>query len=147
MVGGVPIAHGVLVPPTRGKLTVPMVVSFLFDWFRGLRDTFWDAVVVEEVVWQGKSRKITLPLALVTGALVGWFANADVPVYLLTPTMKERGKLPFKVSGWSEHECDAARLALRIENALRAMDSSSPPRASVERSLRTIAARRVPPQL
>lgn len=68
-----------------------------------------DCAAVENVSWYRKSNKIILPLAHMAGAIIGFLMANTIVTYVLTSQMKAPKRWPDK---WSEHEKDAANLAL-----------------------------------
>ena len=108
------LAKGTIIPP--GSTQPEVVIPFVLKELRNVWATHGiGAVVVEQVTWYGKGRRITLPLSHVAGAVSGFFLGKRLPVSLVLPAMKKRiKKKPFRFSGagWTEHAKDAALLAL-----------------------------------
>ena len=111
--GGVVIAHGVFHPNKRK--VVPLVsviaqaVGFVGDLIRKYRV---GRVVVEEVRWRGIRARVLFPLSHVAGALtaVGVLVLGSEAVVLVPP--HQRGRAPRLKRGATEHERDAAALAV-----------------------------------
>ena len=121
--------HGVFVPPLKGKQLVNIFLGHILPWFEAILTlTVPHVVVIEEVQWYGKGRKIMLPLAHVAGALAGLavFHPTRPKVYLLLAHQRGHGKRRFG-KAWQEHDTDAFWLAqafLAFDRALAANDRS-----------------------
>ena len=135
--------RGVWTPPGKGKLLASQVLAYVLPLLAQLvAETAPEIAVIEEVVWRGMRRRITMPLSHVAGGALGLLVGQGVPVYLLTPGMKTRGvKTP---RGWTEHEADAANLARRVHGALSAVGDSGRKPSEVREAKRIFAARLVP---
>lgn len=120
------VEHGVFEPPLKGKNLVNLYLGYILPWFFALlQRTKPDVVVIEEVQWYGRARRIMLPLAHVAGALAG-LALAHAKVYLLLAHQRGHGKRK-KGKKWTEHDTDAFWLAqawLAYDRALSANDRS-----------------------
>lgn len=120
LVDGKAKAHGVI--HTQRQPWVECIAIILNRLDNMVGD--WSSAAVEHVAWYGRSRKITLPLSHIAGAITGFLIGTGIPVYCLIPSMKAKKKWPAK---WSEHEKDAANLALvaeQYESARSAADAS-----------------------
>lgn len=141
---GRPTKWGLWETPGRGKHTVATVLAWVLPRLAKLVDAEKpDHAAVEEVVWQGIRRRITMPLAHVAGGIVGLLAARGVSVLVVTPSMKGHVDLTLRGDA-GEHELDAARLAMRALDALRVEGDSSRSKRSRAEALRIIAARSVP---
>lgn len=136
-------AHGLILTPGTGKLSVARALAFILPALDEVEEVHTpDVAAVEEVVWRGVRRKITMPLSHVAGAIVGSLVARGVRTYLLTPSMKAK-KLPRLYGEWSDHEQDAARLALRVWTVLSAGAGSGRSKRSADAEQNTFAARLV----
>lgn len=118
-------ARGTLIPPGHGRIQPHEVLEYVLPRLTDVIERFRpDIVVVEQVTWYGRGRRITLPLAHVAGAIAGMCVGLGLPVYLLLANQKT---FTCQKRGWSEHEKDAFVLATEVQryiNALAAGDTS-----------------------
>lgn len=100
-------------PKQRSKLIPSEVIRCLTPVLNAVITKYTPSVtVVEEVTWYGRARRAMLPLALVAGAIVGISIARHVDTYLLLASMRDKVKTWPK--SWTEHERDAAALAMRL---------------------------------
>ena len=136
--------HGLLYTPGPGRLLVSEVLAFVLPLLSKVADRETASMAaIEEVVWRGMRRRVTMPLSHVAGAIAGMLVERGLDVYLLTPSMKAK-ELPKLRGNWSDHEQDAARLALRVWTVLNAPADSSRSKRSVDNEQDTFVARLVP---
>ena len=110
-VDGRVIAHGVFHPNSRKKVPLVSVIGQALAFVRRLHKTHkFEKVVVEEVRWRGIRAKVLFPLAHVAGALTAAGVFMVGSVVLVPP--HERGPAPRLKRGATEHEKDAAALAV-----------------------------------
>mgnify|MGYP001617655747 CR=1 FL=1 len=110
LVDGKAKEHGVI--RTQRQSWVECIAIILRGLTKIIVDWNPDFAAVEHVAWYGRSRKITLPLSHIAGAITGSLLVNGIPTYCLIPSMKAKKKWPVK---WSAHEVDAANLALVAE--------------------------------
>src|SRR5688572_3315394 len=100
--------HGVIVPPGNKKLPLEFCLQYILTELDPIIIREEIAVAaVEHVVWQGRRRRITMPLSHIAGAIIGYCLARGLVVHALTPAMKD--KKVFELP--TEHEKDAANLA------------------------------------
>mgnify|MGYP001559979041 CR=1 FL=1 len=130
------IASGVLIPPIKGKLLAHQVIRYVLTELHKLLIKHKPKLAaVEEVVWQGRRKRIMFPLSLVAGAVVGFLLARGISVYVLTPTMKKNKPQP----GLSDHENDAYGLLNAAVLAEAAVKSSTPRKPSAAQLRKIIA--------
>lgn len=143
LVNGDPKDSGTIIPDGYGKVPTEVAIRVVLNALaKVVADWEPEAAAVEQVQWYGKGRSITLPLAHVAGACVGFLASAGVPVYLLLATQRR----PVKIKkAWhaklnSEHELDACALGMLAKMHLDALavDADSIPRSLSAVARRTI---------
>jgi hypothetical protein len=136
--------HGVIQPPGAGNITTEWAVQYTLNKLGEIIAAELPCCAsVEQVVWQGRRRRIAIPLAHVAGAIVGFILGQGIPVYVLTPNMKPKDGVVPLPDGWSEHEGDAANLArvARMNELAVIADEDSPllKRSAVNRRRITVA--------
>ena len=107
------IYRDTLVPPQKDKLPYYHIIPFVLEKITNvLKKEDVEAAAVEEVAWYGRNRRVTLPLSHMAGSIIGLLLTNDIPVYVLSPTMKKSVKVKGGFnSSWDEHQKDAALLA------------------------------------
>lgn len=108
------LAHGVFHPKSRG--TLPMAdmlqqIAHCVDIVK--RNWGADYVVIEDVRWHGHAVSGLLSLAKVVGVCVG-IASLDGGRGVLLIPAKDRGRPPRLKRGATQHERDAAALAVNF---------------------------------
>lgn len=111
--GGKAVYRTTVCPQQRTKLIPSEVIRCLVPVLSAVLTKYTpSATVVEEVTWYGRARRAMLPLALVAGAIVGISIARNVDTYLLLASMRDKTKT--WPASWTEHERDAAALAMRL---------------------------------
>ena len=122
------VLRATLMPKGKGRLSIEDVLNHVLPRLWNIvSETDPEAAVVEQVTFYGKSRRITLPLSHISGAIAGFLASWHMPVFCLTATMRRGTPVPRGSAGWDEHQRDAAVLAKVGQawlNAFNATDSS-----------------------
>ncbi len=135
---GKPIAKGTIVPPGHGRIQPHEVLEYVLPKLNDAIARFEpDVVVVEQVTWYGRGRRITLPLAHVAGAIAGMCVGAGLPVYLLLANQKT---FTCQKRGWSEHEKDAFVLATEVQRYINALAAGD---GTIRRKRSAVGARRI----
>jgi len=141
---GRPTKWGLWETPGEGRLTSAMVLAWVLPKLGALvaaeKPT---SAAVEEVVWQGRAKRIALPLAHVAGAIAALLVARGVRVLLVSPNMKDHDALVLRGDP-SPHELDAARLAMRARDADGVAGDTGRSKRSRAEAQRIIAARSVP---
>ena len=138
-----PIARGVIIPPGEGKHGVAEVLSWVLPRMRQvLLDYGPTLVAVEEVTWYGRGRRITLPLSHVAGALIALSALSKAVLFVLLPGQKVKKRPRWITEKWSEHEADAALLALAAINLQELLDCAEPADTACERKRQLAVSKR-----
>lgn len=108
-------------PPKTAK-TIHQILRWQLAQLEELASESPRLVVIEEVAWYGRARRITLPLSHIAGAIAGYFAGfGDIGVCMVIPSMKKKMK---GRKAWDEHQKDAVNLALVGYEYLRALDAN-----------------------
>ncbi len=134
VINGRACSHGVIEVPGSGKLPVHEVLQTVLPGLACLLERYGpDTVVVEQVTWYGRARRITLPLSHVAGGIAGYVLAAGANVYLLQASQRLR-EIPPSWQKWpTDHERDAAALAIVVHQHLHARTAdgvSTPPKPS-----------------
>lgn len=136
------VGRGTIVPPGRGKMLVSQALSFILPEIAAVLAAYHPSIAsVEEVTWYGKTRRITLPLSHVTGAVAGVCLASGVSVCLLLANMRKNIKGPRGSAKWTEHERDAYALATVLRKHLVALAageaSALPARSAIPKRIIT----------
>mgnify|MGYP001558261413 CR=1 FL=1 len=141
---GKPIARGIIIPPGEGKHGVAEVLAWVLPRMRRiLLDYGPTLVAVEEVTWYGRGRRITLPLSHIAGALMALSALSTSATFVLLPGQKIKKRPRWITSKWSEHEADAALLALAAINLQELLSCAEPADTVCERKRQLAVSKRL----
>ena len=142
---GKPVARGVIIPPGDGKHFVSEVLAWVLPKMSAvLQDYMPTLVAVEEVTWFGRGRRITLPLSHIAGALMALSSLSGSVTFALLPHQKPKKRPRWITKIWSEHEADAALLALAAISLTELLDGAEPAdTASARKRQLAVAKRRI----
>ncbi len=115
------MARGTIELVSRRRVGLADVLTYLdhalaAEVFPRVADVKVAVAGVEEVNYFGRAKRVVIPLAHVSGFIVGTLRARGIPTYIIAPAMKgPRDSIKCPV-GWTEHEKDARTLA-RIARA------------------------------